>query len=335
MSEMRVRPLVLAVMLALASAVRGRDAKPPADMKPYTETIPGTSVTFDMVPLRRRHLPDGQPRRRGGPRRRRGPAARGHGRSVLDGQARGHLERIRQVLAGQRGRAGLVRRRDQGRGRRRPDPPHAALRRRVVRLRQGQAARDQRRPPRGHGVRALAVAEDGQGVPPAHRGGVGVRLPRRHRPPRIRSATIRPRSASTPGSPATPKASPIRSAARSPTPGAFSTCTATRANGCSTSIRRMPTRRERDSRPWRRWCCPPSGIYPHVVRGGSWDHDAPALRCAARLASRVEWNRRDPQRPAEHLVAHRRHLRGVPPGARARRTEGAGGAKITRNQGEP
>jgi formylglycine-generating enzyme required for sulfatase activity len=42
---------------------------------------------------------------------------------------------------------------------------------------------------------------------------------------------------------------------------------------------------------------PTERIYPHVVRGGSWDHDAPALRCAARLASRVEWNRRDPQRP--------------------------------------
>jgi formylglycine-generating enzyme required for sulfatase activity len=42
---------------------------------------------------------------------------------------------------------------------------------------------------------------------------------------------------------------------------------------------------------------PTEHIYPHVVRGGSWDHDAPALRCAARLGSRLEWNRRDPQRP--------------------------------------
>lgn len=42
---------------------------------------------------------------------------------------------------------------------------------------------------------------------------------------------------------------------------------------------------------------PTAHIYPHVVRGGSWDHDAPALRCAARMASQVEWNRRDPQRP--------------------------------------
>lgn len=42
---------------------------------------------------------------------------------------------------------------------------------------------------------------------------------------------------------------------------------------------------------------PTDRIYPHVVRGGSWDHDPPALRCAARMASRVEWNRRDPQLP--------------------------------------
>jgi formylglycine-generating enzyme required for sulfatase activity len=37
--------------------------------------------------------------------------------------------------------------------------------------------------------------------------------------------------------------------------------------------------------------------YPHVVRGGSWDDDAARLRAAARLASRKEWSKRDPQRP--------------------------------------
>jgi formylglycine-generating enzyme required for sulfatase activity len=42
---------------------------------------------------------------------------------------------------------------------------------------------------------------------------------------------------------------------------------------------------------------PTDRIYPHVVRGGSWDHDPPALRCAARMSSRLEWNRRDPQQP--------------------------------------
>lgn len=37
--------------------------------------------------------------------------------------------------------------------------------------------------------------------------------------------------------------------------------------------------------------------FPHVARGGSWDHDADRLRCAARLSSSPEWIRRDPQRP--------------------------------------
>ncbi|HKP85473.1 MAG TPA: formylglycine-generating enzyme family protein [Blastocatellia bacterium] len=37
--------------------------------------------------------------------------------------------------------------------------------------------------------------------------------------------------------------------------------------------------------------------YPRVVRGGSWDDDAPHLRSAARRASQKEWSKRDPQRP--------------------------------------
>ncbi|HUG54949.1 MAG TPA: SUMF1/EgtB/PvdO family nonheme iron enzyme [Vicinamibacteria bacterium] len=37
--------------------------------------------------------------------------------------------------------------------------------------------------------------------------------------------------------------------------------------------------------------------FPHVARGGSWDHDPASLRCAARLASSAEWIRRDPQSP--------------------------------------
>ncbi|HJQ23003.1 MAG TPA: SUMF1/EgtB/PvdO family nonheme iron enzyme [Blastocatellia bacterium] len=37
--------------------------------------------------------------------------------------------------------------------------------------------------------------------------------------------------------------------------------------------------------------------YPNVVRGGSWDDDAGRLRSAARRASTSEWSKRDPQRP--------------------------------------
>jgi len=37
--------------------------------------------------------------------------------------------------------------------------------------------------------------------------------------------------------------------------------------------------------------------YPHVVRGGSFEDEASALRSAARRASKPEWSRRDPQQP--------------------------------------
>jgi len=41
----------------------------------------------------------------------------------------------------------------------------------------------------------------------------------------------------------------------------------------------------------------PTEVYPRVVRGGSWDLDAGALRSAARLGSSEEWSQQDPQVP--------------------------------------
>ena len=37
--------------------------------------------------------------------------------------------------------------------------------------------------------------------------------------------------------------------------------------------------------------------YPNVARGGSWDDDPDRVRCAARLASDPDWSQQDPQRP--------------------------------------
>ena len=37
--------------------------------------------------------------------------------------------------------------------------------------------------------------------------------------------------------------------------------------------------------------------YPHVARGGSWDDDAPLLRSAARRGSEDDWSMLDPQQP--------------------------------------
>ena len=42
---------------------------------------------------------------------------------------------------------------------------------------------------------------------------------------------------------------------------------------------------------------PGKSLYPHVVRGGSWDDDPAELRSAARRPSSEAWSRRDPQNP--------------------------------------
>ncbi|MFT3702112.1 MAG: SUMF1/EgtB/PvdO family nonheme iron enzyme [Agriterribacter sp.] len=41
----------------------------------------------------------------------------------------------------------------------------------------------------------------------------------------------------------------------------------------------------------------PTKLYPRAVRGGSWDDDAESLRSAARLGSGARWKQRDPQIP--------------------------------------
>jgi formylglycine-generating enzyme required for sulfatase activity len=41
----------------------------------------------------------------------------------------------------------------------------------------------------------------------------------------------------------------------------------------------------------------PTKLYPMAVRGGSWDDDAEALRSAARRGSSKEWKQQDPQLP--------------------------------------
>ncbi len=42
---------------------------------------------------------------------------------------------------------------------------------------------------------------------------------------------------------------------------------------------------------------PTAAEYPYVARGGSWDDDPDKLRSAARVASNLEWSVQDPQRP--------------------------------------
>jgi formylglycine-generating enzyme required for sulfatase activity len=42
---------------------------------------------------------------------------------------------------------------------------------------------------------------------------------------------------------------------------------------------------------------PTTKLYAHVARGGAWDDDPPALRSAVRRASEIEWKQQDPQIP--------------------------------------
>ena len=42
---------------------------------------------------------------------------------------------------------------------------------------------------------------------------------------------------------------------------------------------------------------PGKELYPHAVRGGSWDDEPARLRSAARRSSIEAWSRRDPQNP--------------------------------------
>jgi len=44
----------------------------------------------------------------------------------------------------------------------------------------------------------------------------------------------------------------------------------------------------------------PTRLHPRTVRGGAYDDDPEAFRCAARLASSMNWKRRDPQIPKSY-----------------------------------
>jgi formylglycine-generating enzyme required for sulfatase activity len=45
------------------------------------------------------------------------------------------------------------------------------------------------------------------------------------------------------------------------------------------------------------WCAPAGSAAPHVARGGSFEHEAAQLRCAARLIETPEWSAEEPESP--------------------------------------
>ena len=78
---------------------------------------------------------------------------------------------------------------------------------------------------------------------------------------------------------------------------------------------------------------PDAKEYSYVARGGSWDDDADRLRGAAQgVEPRVE--RPGPATAPEHLVAHRRHVRGLPDCPPVERAREPQGPEVTGGQGQ-
>ena len=71
---------------------------------PYTETIPGTNVSFDMVPIPGGTFTMGSPASEPFHYEDEGPHGQGEGRAVLDGQARSDVGRVRPVSPSPSGR---------------------------------------------------------------------------------------------------------------------------------------------------------------------------------------------------------------------------------------
>ena len=67
------------------------EAKNQAGMKPYTETLVNTDVTFEMAPIPGGVFKMGSPASEKDRKADEGPASRGEDRAVLDGPPRGHL----------------------------------------------------------------------------------------------------------------------------------------------------------------------------------------------------------------------------------------------------
>ena len=95
--------------------------------------------------------------------------------------------------------------------------------------------------------------------------------------------------------------------------------------------------READSRARGPSSCPPRKEYPYVARGGSWDDDADRLRSAARLRLEPRVERPGPAAAAEHLVAHRRHVRRLPrrPRRRGAREPQGRASLVVKGKGTP
>ena len=262
-------------------------------LAPYTETIPGTKVTFDMVPDPGRRLHHGQPGQRGRPSADEGPQVKVKVGAVLDGQVRGDLGRVRPLRVRQAPPPAAGENAD----RRptpssKPTPPYADE---TLGFGKGK------QPALGMTWHAATEycrwlsAKTGKTLSPADRGRVGVRRARRH----DHAVVVRARRPSSLGDVAwyadNADDMPHPVGRRSPTRGACTTCTATSPSGC---IDQYDAEALRDAAPpgrsrcSRRCCCPAAALSARRARrlvrghaGQAAQRRAPRLRATSGAAA--------------------------------------------------
>ena len=260
-----------------------------ASMKAYTETIPGTDIKFDMVPIPGGTFEMGAPA---------GEAK--HGKD----EEPPHTVQIEPFWMGakevtwdeyeqfafsydlKKKKRDGVDLRSNPTWRRKPTPSPGP--RRPTPTRRSATAEAGSRPSASPTTRPWNIAAGSRrrpassiGFPPRPNGNTpAAPAPR----PRISGATASIRSTNTPGSSTTPR-SRCRSARRSQARGDFTISTATSTSGAWTITKPMPTSKFAAAKPCKGpVVLPDAKEYPYVARGGSWDDDAELLRSAARRA---------------------------------------------------
>ena len=286
-----------------------------SEMKPYTNTIPGTQVSFAMVPIPGGEFVMGSPDNEPGRKPDEGPQ---------------HKVKISPFWMGQCevtwNEYELFMYPDEERRTRATVPTDAAgdkladavthPSKPYVEMSFGMgkdgfpaishdAARRQQ-------VLPVAQRQDRTILPPAHRGRMGIRRPRRHddrlflrrrreQAGRIRLVRAEQRFQVPEGRQEEAQSlGPLRHLRQRRGMGASTNTTPTIYKQCAGNGGIVD--------PWNKATKP----YPHSVRGGSWDDEAAMCRSAARRGSDRSWKMQDPQLPEERLVFLGRAVRRLP-----------------------
>ena len=226
-----VAGVVALVMAAAPDARSGAVSQAAATaIAPYTETIPGTTVTFDMVPVPGGTFTMGSPASEAGRAEDEGPQVKVKVAPFWMGKLEVTWDEYDLYAFAKRHRAGSrARRRTGADAVSKPTPPYAD---------ESWGFGKDKQPALGMTWHAAAEycrwlsAKTGKTYRLADRGGVGIRGARRHDDAVVVGRRRPRRSATSPGTPPTAAASRTSAARRSRTRSACSTCTATSPNGC-------------------------------------------------------------------------------------------------------